>query len=304
MVVNMKKLCAAVIATVVAIPLAGCDVEDIVAQSDDFWDKVMPETTTTEEKTTATETTTKAKSTTTINPPKNPLPKKTTKVTDQGKVATTTDFSGDYLTFYAKKGKAVVAYPDAPKGDIHYEPVDTLKRPTAAYGYITTDMYIPGKERESINFDPVGYGGNNKKVEISYDVNGDGVIEAGKGNPDKGYSGWFYNRSHMIADSLGGKAIRENMVTGTRMQNVGWNDGKGGMAYTETKARDYLKTPKAKNCPLYYAVSNNYVGSELLPRTTTVNIQSCDKSIDEQVVVDNVAPGYTINYVTGSFKKK
>ena len=228
-----------------------------------------------------------------------------TVVTNQDGLATTTDFSGDNIRFYAEAGPAVVVFPDAPTGSVEYLPLDNLKRPQGAYGYLTYGMYTPGKEREKINFDPVGYAGNNKKVDIVFDANGDGVIEKNKSTNDRAYSGWFYNRSHLIADSIGGNAVRENMVTGTRMQNVGWNKGgEGGMAYTEEKARDYLSSPQSKNCPLYYAATPNYVGSELLPRTVTVNIKSCNDSINEQVVVDNVAPGYTINYMTGSFRNK
>lgn len=236
----------------------------------------------------------------------DPLPDQSPTNTDvvigQDGVATTTEFSGDNMRFYSSVGKAVVAYPDAEVDKITYLPVDTLKRPTGAYGYITSNMYVKGKEREEIKFDPVGFAGNNKQVEIVHDVNRDGVINAGKKGEDKAYRGWFYNRSHLVADSLGGSAIVENMITGTRMQNVGWNDGKGGMAYMETKAREFLQSPKSANCPLYYAATPNYVGSEVLPRTVTVNAKSCDGTIDEQVVVDNNAPGYTINYTTGSFK--
>jgi DNA-entry nuclease len=72
------------------------------------------------------------------------------------------------------------------------------------------------------NSDPVGWG-ENRIVSIKL-YNG------------KKYKGYLWNRSHLIADSLGGKAIRKNLITGTRMQNVGANDGTGGMAYTERKA--------------------------------------------------------------------
>ena len=56
----------------------------------------------------------------------------------------------------------------------------------------------------------------------------------------KYYRGFLWNRSHLIADSLGGRAIRRNLITGTRMQNVGANNGQGGMAYTERKVVNYL----------------------------------------------------------------
>ena len=95
-----------------------------------------------------------------------------------------------------------------------------------------------------------------------------------------------------------------NMVTGTRTQNVGSVNNSGGMAYTETIARDYLDGAQGQDanaCPLYYVATANYSGNELLPRTVTVDIQSCDKSIDQRVVVDNTANGFDIDYLTGDW---
>lgn len=204
-------------------------------------------------------------------------------------VSTKTTFSGDYMNFYAPAGKAVVAYDDIDKnGEIKYLELDDLQRATGAYGYISKDMRIQAKERgrQDIKVDPVGWG-NNTQTPVKYE--------------DKSYNGWFYNRSHLIADSLGADPDKTNLVTGTRMQNVGW--GNGGMAYIEDKTRDFLDSEKAENCPVYYAATPNYVGSELLPRTVTVNAKSCDNTIDEQIVVDNVAPGYIINYMNGEFKE-
>ena len=48
----------------------------------------------------------------------------------------------------------------------------------------------------------------------------------------------------------------------------------------------------------------NYTGDELLPRTVTVDIQSCDQKIDERVVVSNTANGYVIDYTDGSFTEE
>ena len=204
-------------------------------------------------------------------------------------VSTKTTFSGDYMNFYAPAGKAVVAYDDIDKnGEIKYLELDDLQRATGAYGYISKDMRMQAKERgrQDIKVDPVGWG-HNKQSPVKYE--------------EKSYNGWFYNRSHLIADSLGANPDKTNLVTGTRMQNVGW--GNGGMAYIEDKTRDFLDSEKAENCPVYYAATPNYVGSELLPRTVTVNAKSCDSTIDEQIVVDNVAPGYIINYMNGEFKE-
>ena len=109
----------------------------------------------------------------------------------------------------------------------------------------------------------------------------------------------MWNRSHLLADSLGGDPIAVNLVTGTRTQNVG-STQIGGMAHTEELAREYLDTHDGNACPLYYAAMPNYVGAEAVPRTVTVDIQSCDKSIDERVEVANTANGWTIDYSTAA----
>lgn len=208
-------------------------------------------------------------------------------------VSTKTTFSGDYIKFYAPAGKAVVAYDDVNKnGEIKYLELDNLQRATGAYGYISKEMRTEAKERgrQDIRVDPVGWTSGKPPVPVTFE--------------DRSYKDSFYNRSHLIADSLGGDPTKVNLVTGTRMQNVGWNKkGEGGMAYIEEKTRVFLDSPKGDNCPVYYAVTPNYIGSELLPRTVTVNAKSCDSTIDEQIVVDNMAPGYVINYMNGEFKQ-
>lgn len=188
---------------------------------------------------------------------------------------------------------------DAREGQVDYCPLDKLERSTCAYGLLTYEMRagLKGKDREDITEDPSGWG-HNTEVEI---------FPIGSTDKKEAYHGWLYNRSHLVADSLGGSPSMENMITGTRMQNVGFNGankmGDGGMAYTEVAARDYLQSEKSKDCPLYYAADPNYEGDELLPRTVTVDIQSCDKTIDERVVVPNTANGFEINYQDGSFTK-
>lgn len=201
--------------------------------------------------------------------------------------------SGD--SYYEVTGTAQIEH-TATAGQIDYCPVDSLGRATCAYGDLTAQLRAGerGAEREDIMKDPAGWG-HNAKVSIT---STDGKIT---------YNGYMFNRSHLVADSLGGHPEMDNMVTGTRTQNVGFNQAQGtapgGMAYTETIARDYLDSPAAASCSLYYAATPNYQGSELLPRTVTVDIQSCDKSIDERVIVSNTANGYAIDYSTGAFEK-
>lgn len=202
--------------------------------------------------------------------------------------------SYDPLTFVSVEGKAeAISSPelDQEKGDIKYYGLDDMGRSKGFKAFISRDMYLKEKneKREPITKNPPGWKGNNKEVTILY--------------KDKAYHGWFYNRSHLLADSLGGSPDMENMVTGTRMQNVGWNDNAGGMGYMENKIRKFLAKKENQDCSVYYSAKPDYKGDELVPRTVTLNARSCDREIDEKVVVYNVAPGYIIDYSSGSFRK-
>lgn len=171
---------------------------------------------------------------------------------------------------------------------------DELDRTTTAYGLVNYKAVMDSKGWRADfepNSEPSGwYKGkesNNKKVSV-------------KLSTGKIYNGYFYNRSHLIADSLGGRSYKYNVVTGTRQQNVG-NNGNGGMQYIEKKVVDYVE--KTKN-NVYYSVEPYYEGSELVPRYVIVNAKSDDDIINEKVKVFNNASGYEINYADGSFAKK
>lgn len=194
--------------------------------------------------------------------------------------------------YYRVIGSAVRDYQTTPDNTGYCEP-DELSRARCAFGELTTDTREAAKDRgrQDITVDPAGWS-HNTEVTIP-------ALDGVEGSSD--YNGWMLNRSHLLADSLGGTPTADNLVTGTRTQNVGSINNSGGMAYTEIMARDYLDSGAADTCPLYYAVSPNYTGDELLPRTVTVDIQSCDQSIDERVEVDNTANGFTVNYADGSY---
>lgn len=203
------------------------------------------------------------------------------------------DQDEDYFTV---TGTAEREY-DATEGKVDYCDADSLGRATCAYGELTADVRDAAQERgrQSLDVDPAGWPSDNEKVSIPALDNVEGSKE---------YNGWMWNRSHMLGDSIGGDPIAENLVAGTRPQNVGSAKNSGGMAYTETIARDYLDSSEANSCPLYYAATPNYEGDEMIPRTVTVDIQSCDKSIDERVEVSNTANGYDIDYTDGSYTEK
>ena len=171
---------------------------------------------------------------------------------------------------------------------------DDLDRTTTAYGLVNYKAVMVSKGWRADfepNSEPSGwYKGkesNNKKVFVKLPTG-------------KIYNGYFYNRSHLIADSLGGRSYKYNVVTGTRQQNVG-NNGNGGMQYIEKKVVDYVE--KTKN-NVYYSVEPYYEGNELVPRYVIVNAKSDDGVINEKVKVFNNASGYEINYSDGSFTKK
>ena len=187
-------------------------------------------------------------------------------------------------------GKAKFTYKIA--DGVKYGKLDKFGRPTYATIRVTPKLYAKEKKekREPIKVDPCGWLKKNPKVVIKHK---DGST----------YKGFMYNRSHMIADSLGGGSIYENLVTGTRPQNVGGRGNDGGMAYLETKIRDYFN--RGSKGTVDYEVINVYASDkDKLPVYSICNAKSSDKKIDEQVIVYNSAEGYDIDYKTAQVRKK
>ena len=190
--------------------------------------------------------------------------------------------------YYRVVGTAVVD--DVPEpGTASYEPLDRLGRAGRVVANVTNQMMEEGssREREDISsIEPSGWG-HNERVSIPL--------------PDgQAYSGYLYNRSHLLAKSLGGIDDVTNLVTGTRTQNVGDNRGAdGGMAFTEGLARDWLRAHR--DGTVYYSATPLYVGGELLPRSVVVDVRTSDGTVDLEVEVYNTALGFDIDYADGSF---
>lgn len=196
-----------------------------------------------------------------------------------------------YPDYVRVDGPAIGSDQAPAAGTIEYGGIDEQGRTLAATGTITYQMVEKSRgwrQEFSDDADDMSGWGHNAKVTIDL---GDG----------KSYRGYLYNRSHLIADSLGGDASRHNLVCGTRTQNVGKNDGQGGMAYTETLARDWLNAHH--DGTVYYKATPVYVESEIVPRSVYVDIKTSDGTIDQHVEVFNCAAGYEVDYLTGSFKK-
>jgi DNA-entry nuclease len=102
-----------------------------------------------------------------------------------------------------------------------YGRLDELGRATGAVALVTYDSMEAGRAREredTSELYPTGWG-HNQEVDIAMP---DGTV----------YHGFLYNRSHLVAKSLGGDDALHNLICATRTQNVGANlDGwDGGMA--------------------------------------------------------------------------
>lgn len=164
---------------------------------------------------------------------------------------------------------------------------DDMGRPSLVTANIDNDMAQEGSSRKRDDLpNPLGWP-KNKEVDIEM--------------CDGTYHGWLFNRSHLLAKSLGGPDTKENLVTGTRCQNVGSNDGTGGMGLPETLARNWLKNHK--DGTIYYEVEPNYVNDEPIPRTVSVDIKTSDNEIDAHFVTYNCAKGFEIDYKTGTWKQ-
>ncbi|WP_434780075.1 DNA/RNA non-specific endonuclease [Streptococcus dysgalactiae subsp. equisimilis] len=197
--------------------------------------------------------------------------------------------------------------------NIHYSVLDGYGRSGEAYGIITKDMIDMSagyREKWESKPEPSGWysyffkNTNQRATESDYKHSPKNVskisnnikasILLSNGNVRNGY---LFDRSHLIADSLGGRPFRNNLITGTRTQNVGNNDRKGGMQYIENKVLDHIKrNPKVH---VYYKATPVYQGSELLPRAVLVSALSSDGFIDETVRVFNNVAGFNIDYQNG-----
>lgn len=206
--------------------------------------------------------------------------------------ASYTEWDADkYPDYYRVVGTAVVDAELEP-GEVIYEGLDYLGRTGRVVGNVTLEMARDGSEREREDISgihPSGWG-HNREVDI----------EMPGGNT---YHGALFNRSHLLAKSLGGDDADYNLVTGTRTQNVGDNRGQdGGMAYTEGIARDWLyDNPDGT---VFYSALPVYEGDELLPRSVIVDVRSSDGTIDQEVEVYNAVLGFDIDYATGKFYER
>ena len=191
--------------------------------------------------------------------------------------------------YYRIVGPAQVGTAPDP-GTVAYGELDSLGRATGAVALVTYDSMEAGRARSREDLSevtPTGWGYNDE-VDIAMP---NGTV----------YHGFLYNRSHLVAKSLGGDDVAHNLICATRTQNVGANieGADGGMAYCEGLARQWLEAHPQGT--VYYAATPSYAGDELLARSVIVDIRSSDGSLDERIEVYNAAYGFDIDYATGAF---
>lgn len=178
-------------------------------------------------------------------------------------------------------------------GETAYGALDSLGRATFARACVTRALVEEGSSRprgDLHELEPSGWG-NNGEVDIALAT---GEV----------YHGFLWNRSHLLAKSLGGSDELNNLITGTRTQNVGSDaagDASGGMAYCERLARNWVYAHA--DGWLYYAATPVYVGEELVCRSVMVDMRSSDGTLDLRIEVYNSAKGIAIDYRTGEFRQ-
>lgn len=145
---------------------------------------------------------------------------------------------------------------------------DMYGRATSAIATVSKDDLVASETRKGIELpNPKGWVGRSK--------------------------GGIYDRSHLIAYTLGGKNDLDNLVTGTISFNQKY------MTQVEGDVRDYIKS---SGHSVLYRVTPYYRGDELVP--IGVLMEATDgSSFTRNRFVYNVQDGFTIDYKTGEVRE-
>lgn len=215
-----------------------------------------------------------------------PLPGRSSASSPSGDSPTWTAWSErDAPNYVRLVGEAHIDAPLSP-GQVAYAPLDARGRAGTVRACITSDLMRRGESRKREEMpDPAGWPKNSRATI---------VLPNGRASHD-----WFWNRCHLLAKSLGGEERRENLVTGTRMLNIGADDGQGGMDVFETAIRDWLGA--YPTVTVQYVATPVYEGTEPIPRSVFVDVLSSDGHLNERLEVYNTAKGYSIDYASSSY---
>lgn len=189
--------------------------------------------------------------------------------------------------------------------------VDGQGRPVQATAYITHDS-LPTEDRPSFSSSTRvggelvdGYYDHENETWRSLTRNENGnVISQNAEMQLIGYRGWLYNKSHLIAWSLGGNMLPENLVLGTRAQNVGNFENKGGQASMEVPIREVMDNHP--DVEIFYQVTPVYRESDdIVPvgvYSKAYSVNDDGQAIDYATYNFNNQEGIELDYKTGAWK--
>jgi len=201
--------------------------------------------------------------------------------TEQDALETTTvssdfirpEYSGDAFV-YVNDNVPYLASEVASNVNTKYQ-FDKYGRPIGATVIVSSDT-VTDTERDDIsNIYPPGW--DQEKYDES-------IVDGG----------YVYNRCHLIAHSLGGPDIAENLITGTRYFNI------EGMWQFEETVLYYVRDT---GNPVLYRVTPVYESNELIPRGVLMEAYSMDDNgsgLSFCVYCHNVQPYINIDYNTGA----
>ena len=155
-----------------------------------------------------------------------------------------------------------------------YSELDSLGRVGVVFASLAKDMLPTGDKGSIGHIKPTGW------VQKTYPSN---IVAQSQ----------IYNRSHMIAWSIGGNDAKENLMTGTPYFN------QIGMQIFESQVLDYIRETGNH---VMYRVTPVFVGDNLLANGALMEAWSVEDNGDGIcfcVFVYNVQPGVIIDYATG-----
>ena len=163
-----------------------------------------------------------------------------------------------------------------------YDGLDTYGRASAVLAVVGPDTLEDATQEDISSIKPSGWENDNK-------VSNNKQYEYISGSQP--YS--LYNRSHLLARSMGGENNEENLVTGTTYLN------QTGMKPFEDKVREYVKNTGNH---VLYRVTPVFKGSNKICsgiQMEAYSVEDSGQGVSFNVFCYNVQPGIGINYATG-----
>lgn len=186
---------------------------------------------------------------------------------------------------------------DSEREKTYYKPLDKKGRTMSVVSSITNDSLKKIKKRPAFKSRiilPGQYRG------ATFD--GEKWIKNGSESNNQNINGWVFNKSHLLAYSLGGDNEVHNLIWGTREQNAGTNETKsaGGMLYIENITRKYIRENKDSNI-LYQVIPIYQKSKHIVPRY--VYVQATDlnnkSKFNMAILTINTTNRGNINYEKG-----